>query len=100
MEGHPARGQRFKDVSYVRFWSACDRYMKIGKGKVDKLLQKLKHHFPGRWDPGGVGRFIKCVHDQVDWTLIRECEHLLQASSQIVVTRLFGAFFVGIIKTC
>jgi hypothetical protein len=47
MERYSARGQRFKDISYVEFWSACDTYMKIGKGKVDEILQKLKHHFAG-----------------------------------------------------
>jgi hypothetical protein len=45
MEGHPARGQGFNNISYIDFGAAGDTYTKIWKGKVDKVFQKLKHRF-------------------------------------------------------
>jgi hypothetical protein len=46
MKGYSARSQRFKDISYIDFWSARDAYMEIRKGEVDELFQKLKNDCP------------------------------------------------------
>jgi len=61
MERHPARGHELKDISYVNFWATCDTYMKVWYMKVDEILQKLKDAFARRWNPRGVGTFIKGV---------------------------------------
>jgi hypothetical protein len=45
VKGYSERGQRFKDITYVEFWSARDTNMKIVKGDIDELFQKLKHQF-------------------------------------------------------
>jgi len=45
-----------------------------------------------------VGTFIEGVNDKVDWTLIREREHLFQALCQDIVTGLTLAFVVVQIK--
>jgi hypothetical protein len=72
--------------------------MKFWKAKVDKVLQKAKDALARRWNPGRYRRLIECVHDQVDRTLSRECEHVFQAFCQNSVTRLHLSVVVIRIK--
>ena len=88
MKGHLARGQRPKEISYIKFWATCDTNTKVWNLKAGEFLQQLKYPIPRRWNLGVVGTFIKGVKYQVDGTLTREREHLFQALRQNVVIRL------------
>jgi hypothetical protein len=61
VEGHSARGQTFKDVSYVDFGAACNTYVKFREIKVNELLQKLKNLVARRWNPKNVRTFIQGI---------------------------------------
>jgi hypothetical protein len=91
MKGHPERGKRHNGIPYIDFRAACNAYVKVWKAKIDKLLQELK-------DAGRVRRLIEGVHDEVDGTLIRKCEHLFQAFCQDAVTGSFPSTIVNRIK--
>jgi hypothetical protein len=43
MEGHTARSQRLKEISYVEFRATCDTNTKIWNLKVSEFLQQLKY---------------------------------------------------------
>jgi hypothetical protein len=43
MEGHPARCERFKEISYVEFRATCDTNTKVWDLKVSEFLQQLKY---------------------------------------------------------
>ena len=99
VKGHPTRGQRFEDISYVNFWATRDTYTKIWKTKLDEFLHELKHAFARRLNPGGVWRLIECVNNQVGRRLLRKCEHFFQAFGQNGITRLVLALVMSRIKT-
>jgi hypothetical protein len=46
MEGHSARGQRLKEISYVEFWATCDTNTKAWNLKVSEFPQQLKYSIP------------------------------------------------------
>jgi hypothetical protein len=46
MERYPARGQRFKEISYVEFWATRDTNTKVWNLKVSEFLQQLKYPTP------------------------------------------------------
>jgi hypothetical protein len=76
MKGHRAGCKRFKDISYVDLWAACDTDMKMRKTKLDEIFEEQEDPSARRRNTRGVGAFIKGVNYQIN-SMFLKCEHLL-----------------------
>jgi hypothetical protein len=61
MEGHLARDQRLKEISYIEFWATCDTNTKVWNLKLREFLQQLKYPTARRRNLGCVGTFVEGV---------------------------------------
>jgi hypothetical protein len=43
-----------------------------------KIVQNLKDLFAGRWRFCGIRAFIQCIHDNVNWLISSEFDHVTQ----------------------
>ena len=94
LKGNSLRCKRLEYFADVDLRTTCDTDTKVRKSKMDKVLYEIKDLFAGGWDVGSVRTFIKGIHDEINWSLVWNGEHLLETLYQIIVDRLTRAFIV------
>ena len=97
MKGYLTSRQRLQSSSDVDFGATRDAYMKIWKGKLDKLLHETQDQVPRRWHPKSIGTLVDRVHDNVDWPVIGGRERLLQVLTQHVIGGLVCAVVMSLV---
>ena len=65
------------------------------EGKFDQLLHEIENRFPRRGHPKSVWAFIQRVHDDIRWAVIGQCERLLEALNQDVISGLVRPIVVS-----
>ena len=92
---HAMVSQRLYHGADIDFGTTGDTYTEMREGKSDKLLHEIKNYFPWSWHTKSVRAFIECVHNDVRWVIIGQCEYLLKAFYQDIIGGLVGAVVVS-----
>ena len=95
MKRHSTSRQRLYNSPDVDFRPTGETYVKMWEGKFDQLLHEIEYDLPRRWHPKSVWAFIQRVHDDIRWAVIGQCERLLEALNQDVISGLVRAVVVS-----
>ena len=69
--------------------------MKTWEEKFDKLLHEVEDDFPRGWHTKSVWSFVERVDNDVGWSVTGQCERLLEALYQDVISGFVSAVVVS-----
>jgi hypothetical protein len=94
MKGDAERCQGLQGGPYVDFRKTCDTNVQIWEGHVNEIFDEFEDLFSRRWYARVFGKFIECVHNEINRVLGWTRKDLFQALYHGSIAGLFCTPFV------
>jgi hypothetical protein len=87
--------QRLQGISDVYFRTAHDTEVYVWEAQVNKLSHDHEDLFPWRRVSGQIRALIERIHNNIQFSLARKFEHILQAFQEHFLARFSGTITMG-----